>query len=75
MEIIAESDFNNFSNIRVVTARILSSEKFENCRKLLVKAINNFLRDNHCDYLFIDEMIPLPAELTGPSRDWDLEHI
>ncbi len=69
MEKIAEADFDSFSNISVVTIRDLYS-KPETPFILsheIGETLNSFLRDNHCDHLFIDEMIPLPIELTYPT--------
>ena len=59
MEKIAEADFDSFSNISVVTIRDLYS-KPETPFILsheIGETLNSFLRDNHCDHLFIDEMI------------------
>ncbi len=68
MEKIAQADFDTFSNIRVVTIRDLFS--IEDLESLITvneieEALNSFLRYNHCDHLFIDEMIS--TELTYPT--------
>ena len=70
MDLIPEQYFEDYPNVRVITVKDLfpdPNHEKEVTRNDFYHAISNFLSNNYCDHLFIDEMLVLNKFLIPDS--------
>ena len=72
MDVITKIDFESYPNVRVLTAKDFLPHETMVEKSYFGQALNNFLRVNACDHLFIDEMIIGENVFTDPIKTFVL---